>query len=263
MAARLRTAFDPRRWDAGTRRAVNQLRARRGLEPTAAATVVVRGRVGPLGDATGARPLVVHRSNPLRVILKRMNAYSNNDIDRLSASLGDASELTAALAERLGPPQGTPQLASYSGLGTSRMTARQVVRLLRELERTCEASGLTVADVLPMSGCDPGTLRGFPHLGRNGVERSVVAKTGTLTSTDGGVAVLAGFLHSAQGDELAFCLASPESGQNLLGARREQERWVLDRLAADGGARPGACGAPVRFSDTEVLVEPAAPPASP
>ena len=48
--------------------------------------------------------------------------------------------------------------------------------------------------------------------------QSVVAKTGTLTSTDGGAAVLAGFVNTGKGD-LAFCVAAPR---------------------ASGGGRPGA-----------------------
>ena len=50
----------------------------------------------------GVRPeraLAEHRSNRLRAILKRFNAYSNNDIERLGETLGDATALAGFLAE--------------------------------------------------------------------------------------------------------------------------------------------------------------------
>ena len=59
--------------------------------------------------------LVTHRSNPLPVLLRRFNAYSNNDIDRLEASLGPPSGLAGWLEVRWGAPVGA-HFDSLSGL---------------------------------------------------------------------------------------------------------------------------------------------------
>ena len=51
--------------------------------------------------------LVVHRSQPLVDILRRFNCYSNNDIERVAASVGPVDDLAAFVAERCGVPRET------------------------------------------------------------------------------------------------------------------------------------------------------------
>jgi D-alanyl-D-alanine carboxypeptidase len=204
--------------------------------------------------------VLVHRSNPLRIVLKRFDAYSNNDIERLGDTLGTAADLTRWLRERWHEPA-TPDLDTLSGLGTNRMTARQVVRLLRELDATCERLGLHLEDVLPANGCDPGTLKHFPRL-TEADAATLVAKTGTLVRTDDGVAVLAGAVRTAAGRRF-FCVAAPRSGKRLARARQAEERWVLDLVRRQGGAEPGQCGARVAFSDDDAVLVPAAAAVSP
>ena len=100
---------------------------------------------------------------------------------------------------------------------------------------------MPVESVLPVAGCDPGTVTHFFPLLANGPNTtSVIGKTGTLTNTDGGVAVLAGFARTGRG-ELFFCVAVPNAAGRLKGARRAEEQWVLDFLAANGGGQPHPC----------------------
>ena len=112
-----------------------------------------------------------------------------------------------------------------------------------------------------MAGCDPGTLKHFPRLREGPASKALVAKTGTLTTTDGGIAVLAGFVRTARG-ELMFCVAAPRIGNKLARARALEEQWLLDLIESHGGARPGECGAAVRYSDADVSVAPATSPAA-
>ena len=193
--------------------------------------------------------MLTHRSNPLPRTLERFNAWSNNDIERLADALGHASELERFLAERWGGEAAGIRLASLSGLGTNRMTTRQVVRLLDDLAATAERHELSMHDLMPVAGCDPGTLKSFPALLRKH-PGAVVAKTGTLVSTDGGVAVLAGFAETAKG-RLTFCVVAPEAGRDIPAARAAQESWLLDQLAARGGTRASPCGPPPSFSDAD------------
>ncbi len=243
MAERLRRALDSRRWSAGMRREWEECAIRRGLDPRRPPRVRVLGGVGMTADAGSGSLLLVHRSKPLLDVLHRFDTYSNNDIERLGLLLGSADALAAHLTSRLDDLSGGIHLDTLSGLGTNRLTPRLVVRLLRAFRETCRRHGLEVADVLPVAGCGPGTVtRFFPKLAHGDAATAVVAKTGTLTSTDGGVTVLAGFANTSEG-EIAFCVASPRAGRHLAYARRSEERWVLQLIASHGGPRPRPCTA--------------------
>jgi D-alanyl-D-alanine carboxypeptidase/D-alanyl-D-alanine-endopeptidase (penicillin-binding protein 4) len=253
MATRLRSVLDPRRRDAATRRALERLALRRGVEARPAADVLVDG--SPRRARGQAEHIVaVHRSNPLVRTLKRLNAYSNNDVERLGVHLGSAADLADYLAGRLEVPRAELDVETLSGLGHNRLTPRQVVRLLRELRETAARLGIEPRDALPVAGCDPGTLAHHPGLTAEGVRGAVVAKTGTLTSTDGGIAVLAGYASTARG-EVLFCVAAPRIGVRVERARRSIGRWLEAQLAARGGPLGRPCGPEVVLSDTLAFVQ--------
>jgi D-alanyl-D-alanine carboxypeptidase/D-alanyl-D-alanine-endopeptidase (penicillin-binding protein 4) len=252
MAERLRDALDPERHDPAMRRAIDDLRRRRGWSATPRPRIVVHGGVGLLAEGPPPPTLVLHRSNPLPRTLKRLNAYSNNDIERLGRVLGTAADLGALLGQRL--EIAPPPLGSLSGLGTSRMSCREVVRLLLTLDETCRSTGIGIEAVLPVAGCDPGTLERFPRLAASELRGAIVAKTGTLKETDGGVAVLAGLARTADGDR-RFCIATTGTGAAVQAARAAQEAWLVEVVRSAGGARPRACPAEVGYSDAEAAVE--------
>jgi D-alanyl-D-alanine carboxypeptidase/D-alanyl-D-alanine-endopeptidase (penicillin-binding protein 4) len=254
MAGRLRQAWDPRRWTSAERAAWRSFAHRRGLDVGAPPRVEVAGGLGVDGERRQGELLMVHRSAPLVDILKRFNAYSNNDIERLGEILGPPEELAGLIAARCRVPPRQVRLETVSGLGSNALTPRGVVALLKEFRSTCDRLGLKVADVLPQAGCDPGTVtRFFPRLSSSEAAAALVGKTGTLIATDGGVSVLAGYLSTAAG-ELVFCAAVPGAGGRLLTARRAEEQWVLELLASQGGARPLPCGSPVRAPDENAAV---------
>ncbi len=261
MASRLKDALDPGRWSRETTKAIAEFAARRDLEAEPP-RVVVRGAAAVHAGVTPDEELAVHRSNPLSVILKRFNAYSNNDIERFQAHLGPPSELAAFLQERLGVEGPRIDLATHSGLGANRMSARQVVGLLRELERTCKRLNLQVEDILPAAGCDPGTMKHFPDLVEAASPGGLVAKTGTLTTTDGGIVMLAGRLHTGWGVRY-FCLGSPGVGRRVRSARAEQESWLMDLGARQGGISRNRCGQAVLHSDRQAKFDVVARPDAP
>jgi hypothetical protein len=103
--------------------------------------------------------------------------------------------------------------------------------------------------LLPVAGCDPGTVTsGFPRLSGGPYATALVAKTGTLTSTDGGVTVLAGFLNTAQG-EVVFCVAAPHAAGRIRLARHTEESFLLDFIVRHGGTVPRACAPPLSSAD--------------
>jgi len=255
MGRRLIRTLDPVRW---TRSHLNTWKAlceRRGWDVTRRPQVKVTGgaRFGKPGDAT---PLLVHHSNPLEVIMRRFNVYSNNDIVRVADGLGTQDEFEAFVTERLGVEPGRIELETASGERRNRMTVQQMAGLLTELDVEAEEQGLEIQQLLPVLGCDPGhTRRMFPALAEPEFAGAVTCKTGTLTHTDGGVAVLAGTFTSPTNGPVVFAIAAARAGGKLDYWRMIQQRWLLDLIDESGGAVTTPCGDPLPFSDTFAEVE--------
>ena len=256
MAGRLRRSLDPRHWDRRTYAAWRDLAARRGLDARKRPGIAIVGGLRVVDTAQGDL-LLSHRSKPLAETLRRFNCFSNNDIERVGARIGPPSELGTLLNSQLESTDSRIQLETTSGLGENRLTPRQVVHILKELRATAGRLGMGVESLLPVAGCDPGTVtRFFPTLSDGVNFASLVGKTGTLTSTDGGISVLAGFVNSAQG-VLVFCVAAPHAAGRLRTARRTEERWVLDLLAQHGGPQPFACAPPLAAPENGAEIVPA------
>ncbi len=254
MAARLRRTLDPALWGRDTHRAWTASAARLGLDPARRPQVAIAKTAIGSSPAAGV-VLFTHRSNPLWVLLRRFNAYSNNDIERLDATLGPPAGLGLWLSSRLGVPPETMHFDTSSGLGSNRMTPRLVVALLRELSGQLERSGRIADDVLSVAGCDRGTVARLYRTVSRTSPGVLVGKTGTLTRTDGGVSVLGGILRTAQGD-LLFCVAAPGSAGGIDAARRATERWILDRLKRYGVGMPGRCGPPIAGPADQIEISP-------
>ena len=245
MAYRLLRSLERGRWKAPQLRAWRAMCARRGWQDEPEPGIVIRGgvRVVEAAEAADAVPLVVHRSNPLHVILRRFNVYSNNDIIRVADGLGGAEALASFLRVRLGAGRELLDLTTASGQLSNRITARLAVGLTREFLAVAERAGLRPEELLPVAGCDPGPIGDvFPHLVAGPQERTVLGKTGTLITTDGGVVAFAGTFNSRDRGPVLFCVAAPRSGWQAPRWRRAEESWLLDLMASTGGAEARACG---------------------
>jgi len=253
MARRLRAALDPVRWDHTAIASWEAMCQRRGWDAETRPSVAIAGGVTSVYAAQHTS-LVHHHSNPLPVLLHRFNVYSNNDIIRVADGLGGVAELASWLRERV-DDLGV-ELETASGEGRNRMCARTAVRLLREFRASLAESQLAPARLLPVPGCDPGPVpRMFPTLSRGERARSVAVKTGTLRTTDNGVAVLAGTFDSPEHGVVLFCVARPDAGKNLKRWRRAEEQWLLDLMTGAGGAVAIDCAAELPFSDTHAEIE--------
>lgn len=254
MGTRLRAALDPARWTAATRNAWRAFAAREGLPVSKPPSVKITGtirRAESIPEDTVE--LAVHRSKPLAETLRRFNCHSNNDIERVAEGDGSVDEIEALVAEGVGAGVA---LETASGLGHNRLTPRQIVGMLRQFRDSAEAHHLGVEQLLSVAGCDSGTVtRFFPRLATGANATSLAAKTGTLTTTDGGIAVLAGFLSTSEG-EIVFAVAAPRAGGRLKSARRAQEKWLLEMLDSHGGPATRICAPPLPTSDTGAEIEP-------
>jgi serine-type D-Ala-D-Ala carboxypeptidase/endopeptidase (penicillin-binding protein 4) len=255
MGRRLAEAWSPTAWNADQRKAWSELAARRHWDEKRPPSVAVDGRVR-IDPAPRWKPVVVHRSEPLVVALRRFNVYSNNDIERLDPSIGSAADLRTFFEKRWGDDGEKTSFSTSSGLNANRMSPRLVVRLLHDLHDWLAAHHLQPRDVMPVLGCGESTLQElFRKLVANHEADGLVGKTGTLNLQDGGVSALAGFLDAGPG--LVFFVAAPGAGDHLWRARSAEEEWVEQVLLRAGPVAPATCPKPVPTS--EELAEISAP----
>lgn len=252
MGGRFRQALDVGRWDRGLHATWEDAAPRRGWPLDMAPRFSFGGSVRlASADWGDLHPLIKHRSNPLSETLKRFNTFSNNDIIRVTDPIGGPAAIERMLEEIAGDSPGEIKVSTASGERVNRLTALQVVRLLWAFDATCREMGLDPSDILPVPGCDPGSLpRMFPRLAQGEKARTAIVKSGTLTNTDGGVAVLAGFFQSLKGETVAFCVAAPRAGGRLTHFRLAEQDWLMDLMDSVGGADRRTCGTGLVFSDT-------------
>jgi D-alanyl-D-alanine carboxypeptidase len=259
MAGRLRQALDGRRWNRATRQAWYAFALAHDAPrmPLPSVEIIGGARFEPSPGGV-EQVLFEHRSKPLAETLRRFNAFSNNDIERVASSIGPPGDLSVLLADRLVPGESPVLIQTASGLGENRLSPRQIVAMLRGFRSAAAGLGIGIEQLLPVAGCDPGTVNAaFPRLSAPPFATSLVAKTGTLTSTDGGITVLAGFLNTAQG-EVVFCVAAPQAAGRIRLARHTEESFVLDLLNRRGGAVPRTCAPPLTSPGDDATIVTAA-----
>ncbi|MCI0666109.1 MAG: D-alanyl-D-alanine carboxypeptidase, partial [Acidobacteria bacterium] len=92
--------------------------------------------------------------------------------------------------------------------------------------------------VMAVAGIDYGTLRG--RFGGKKFAGSVVAKTGTLYSTDTGVAALAGVMYTRNRGPLLFAVYDVAEGKRVKQLRRLQDELLQQIINECGGPHPTA-----------------------
>ena len=184
--------------------------------------------------APGARLLLTHKSSKLIDVLKVLLCYSNNFMaERIGDSLGGKEAVMRQLVTTLGIPPGEVQLASLSGLGVNRVTPRAMMKILRGLRNELQKNKLSPADIMPVAGIDPGTLE--DRFTGPAWQGSVIAKTGTLTRTDGGASSLVGQMRTKNGDTLLFVIMNQHG--SVLRFRSNQDYLVMQVQNSRGGPK--------------------------
>jgi len=194
--------------------------------PTGLPFTMNASRDATAGLPTGLRPLVIHRSQPLLRMLKQLNDYSNNIFKPLADAAGGAAAVQA-LARSILPSAMQSEIVLGDGAGTdrrNRMSPRVAVRLLRALESDLQAHGHTLADALPVSGIDEGTLKA--RLNEPGEAGHVAGKTGTFG--DYGACALIGAFNTREHGMVYFAILN--HGVPILRARRQQDAMVRTLL---------------------------------
>jgi serine-type D-Ala-D-Ala carboxypeptidase/endopeptidase (penicillin-binding protein 4) len=197
-------------------------------------SVAVMGEVEVNPVAANAKLILSEKSSKLVDILKVLLCYSNNFMaERLGDSLGGIQSVRLQLINSLALPPGEFMISSLSGLGVNRVSPRTMMKIFRALRQELRKNKLSTTDIMPVAGIDPGTLQDrFTGPAWRG---SVIAKTGTLIRTDGGVSSLVGQMKTAGGDTLLFVIMNRQG--NVLRFRLNQDYLVMQVQNSRGGPK--------------------------
>ena len=195
-------------------------------------SVVISGQVQVGSAPNSAVALITHKSSRLVDVLKALLCYSNNFMaERIGEMIGGPSGVSSAVTKSLGISADELALSSTSGLGANRVTPRAMMRILRGLRDELAKNNLTLSDILPVAGVDPGTLE---ERYTDPLERgSVIAKTGTLVRTDGGASALVGQMNTKSGRVILFVIMNQRG--NVTRFRQNQDEIVAAIQNSMGG----------------------------
>lgn len=185
-----------------------------------------------LGGPFQGTLIATHESATLRDILLFQNAHSSNPIaERLGETLGGPRAVERFLVDDVGIPEPEVFVGRTSGLQHNRITPRGTVLLFRKLVHWLEAYDMHAEDILPVAGVDPGTLQTrFKTIDFRG---GIVAKTGTLPGTDGGVSTLAGILYTRDRGPLIFAIFNTKG--SVVRYRQLQDAFLKSFIQESGG----------------------------
>ena len=198
-------------------------------------SVTIAGEIVVDSAPPHAKTLVTRRSSKLVDILKALLCYSNNFMaERIGETFGGPQALRTQLIDWLKLNPDEIWLASTSGLGVNRVTPRAMMAILRGLRDELRKHNLKLSDIMPVAGIDPGTLE--DRYTDPFTRGSVVAKTGTLISTDGGASSLVGQLNTKSGRVVLFVIMNQRG--SVIRFRYNQDSIVAAIQNTLGGPAP-------------------------
>lgn len=176
-------------------------------------------------------------SDVLLKIVQYLNSFSVNSMaETLALHIGGPSGVERFLIDEIGMPRQSVFVSHASGLDINRLTPRDTVKLLRAMMAWLDRHNLQPSAVMPVAGRDAGTLR--ERFAEQNFAGSVIAKTGTLYSTDSGVAALAGIIYTRKYGPLLFAIYDMAEGRRVDQLRRLQDQFLKDLIDECGGPDP-------------------------
>src|SRR5262245_38389467 len=101
------------------------------------------------------------------------------------------------------------------------MTQRDTVNMLAAMVTCLDKYGIRADTVMGLGGIEPGTMRA--RFTESEFAGSVIAKTGTLTSTDSGMAALAGVMRTRNRGALLFAVYDNAESRRVVPLRKTQD----------------------------------------
>lgn len=183
------------------------------------------------------RLLVTVESDTLLRIAQYQNAHSVNSIaDTLAGHIGGPQYVKNFLVEQAGLSPDAIRISTGSGLNVNRMSPRDTVMMLRAMVNWLDRYGLKPDAVMGLGGIDPGTMRA--RFAESGFAGSVIAKTGTLISTDSGMAALAGVIRTRNRGTLLFAVYDNAEHRRVVPLRKVQDEFLKQLMNELGGPAP-------------------------
>ncbi|TNF25905.1 MAG: hypothetical protein EP319_15160 [Deltaproteobacteria bacterium] len=180
-----------------------------------------------LGTRPSDTPIItgVFSSSPLYRQLKQMNVYSTNFIAiEVFNSLGGAKAFAEFMKQKFNVGNETISFQNGAGFEPNVTTCRLTINVIERLKFQIQKQGLQLTDLISVPGEDLGTLQ---NRYRNYLAKTLVAKTGTLSSTS----TLSGFLNT-DGGEKAFGIFNNSTETD--NARQFQDLFVEHLFATLG-----------------------------
>ena len=183
------------------------------------------------------RLLVTVESDTVLRITQYQNAHSVNSMAEMLAShIGGPQYVKNFLVEQAGLSPDAIKISTGSGLNVNRMSPRDTVRMLRAMVNWLEKYNLKPDAVMGLGGIDPGTMRS--RFSEKGFAGSIIAKTGTLTTTDNGMANLAGVMHTRDRGPLLFAVYDNAESGAIKPLRKTQDEFLKNLMNELGGPAP-------------------------
>ncbi len=183
------------------------------------------------------RSLLTIESDSLLEIVQYLNAHSVNAMaDMLAMHIGGPQGVQKFLVQSVGMPKNSVYISHASGLEVNRMTPRDTVRMLRAMVQWLTRNKLHPSSVMAVAGIGAGTLR--RRFTEGNFAGSVIAKTGTLYTTDTGVAALAGIMYTRDRGPLLFAVYDVAEGKRVSNLRRVQDAFLKQLMDECGGPNP-------------------------
>jgi D-alanyl-D-alanine carboxypeptidase/D-alanyl-D-alanine-endopeptidase (penicillin-binding protein 4) len=196
---------------------------------TIVANTLPAALVAPVIAADKRQVLATHLAQPLKDLLLYMNAHSDNFYaEELGDSVGGPLLARQELLQEFKLDPQNFDISHLSGLEYNRVTGQDLLKIFQAMIKVLAHHQLSLADIAPVAGIDAGTLAG--RLRREATFGAVVAKTGTLYTTDNGVSTLAGIMHTAEHGPILFAIFNTVGQVNYF--RREQDRFINDLFAS-------------------------------
>jgi serine-type D-Ala-D-Ala carboxypeptidase/endopeptidase (penicillin-binding protein 4) len=190
-----------------------------------------------LPPGTG-QPLLTLESDQLINLVQQQNAHSVNSMaDLLGNHIGGAAEVRRFLVERLHLSPNNVYVSNPSGLDINRLSPRATVALVRSLVEWLKQHGYGPGAAMAVAGMEAGTLAG--RFTDGDFAGSVIAKTGTLRTTDGGAAVLAGLAFTRERGTVIFAVFDMAQGRQVLRLRQRQDEFLKNLILELGGPAAG------------------------
>jgi D-alanyl-D-alanine carboxypeptidase/D-alanyl-D-alanine-endopeptidase (penicillin-binding protein 4) len=183
------------------------------------------------------RLLVTVESDTLLRIAQYQNAHSVNSMaETLASHIGGPQYVRNFLIEHAELSPDTIKISTGSGLNVNRLSPRDTVKMLRAMVNWLNKYGLKADAVMGIGGMDPGTMRARFNEGQ--FAGSIVAKTGTLTSTDSGMAALAGVMRTRNRGTLLFAVYDGAEYRRIVPLRKTQDVFLKNLMNELGGPAP-------------------------